>query len=191
LLDRLKGNEKEAWQRMVRLYGPLIYSWCRAMGTPPDVAQDLVQEVFGAAFRNMARYRHSRPGDSFRGWLRIIARNKVRDHYRSLAGEPGAVGGTAARAAIEQVADPLDALEDDRDQADLDTRSCLTRRAVESLQREFGDRVWQAFWRTTIENTPPADVAEELGVSVWAVYKARARVLRRLREELEERLEAR
>lgn len=174
---------------MVRLYGPLIYSWCRISGASPEVAQDLVQEVFSAVFRSMARFRHNRPGDSFRGWLRVIARNKLRDHYRHLADEPGAAGGTAARAAIEQIPDPLSALDDDRDRADPETRCRLTRRAVESLRDEFGNRVWQAFWKTTIDGVPPAEVAEELGVSVWAVYKARARVLRRLREELEEPLD--
>jgi RNA polymerase sigma-70 factor (ECF subfamily) len=40
------------------------------------------------------------------------------------------------------------------------------------------------FWETTIETRDPADVAEEMGVSRWAVYKARARVLHRLQLEM-------
>jgi RNA polymerase sigma-70 factor (ECF subfamily) len=174
---------------MVRLYGPSIYSWCRAMGATPDIAQDLVQDVFDAVYRNMARFRHDRASDSFRGWLKVITRNKVRDHYRRLAHEPDAVGGTTARAAIEQIADSPTPPEDDRGQDDIDTRSRLTRRALELLRDEFRDRVWQAFWKTMMENTPPTEVAKELGVSVWAVYKARARILRRLREELEDHLD--
>ena len=47
------------------------------------------------------------------------------------------------------------------------------------------DRTWKAFWRSAVEGDRPADVAADLGVSVWAVYKARSRVLQRVRTELE------
>ena len=36
-----------------------------------------------------------------------------------------------------------------------------------------------------MQGEAPADVAADLQVSVWAVYKARSRVLQRLREELD------
>jgi RNA polymerase sigma-70 factor (ECF subfamily) len=40
------------------------------------------------------------------------------------------------------------------------------------------------FWETTVEGRDPAHVAEEMGVSRWAVYKARARVLQRLQTQM-------
>ena len=44
-------------------------------------------------------------------------------------------------------------------------------------------RTWQAFYRTAIRGDAPADVAADLGISVWAVYKARSRVLQKLKDE--------
>ena len=41
---------------------------------------------------------------------------------------------------------------------------------------------WQAFWRTFIDGQPGKQVAEDLGLSVAAVYLARRRVLTRLKE---------
>ncbi len=36
-----------------------------------------------------------------------------------------------------------------------------------------------------IEGRPAGDVARELGVSVWTIYAAKSRLMRRLREELD------
>jgi RNA polymerase sigma-70 factor, ECF subfamily len=42
------------------------------------------------------------------------------------------------------------------------------------------------FWRTTVEDRAPVDLAAELGVTPAAVRKAKSRVLRRLKEEFGE-----
>jgi DNA-directed RNA polymerase specialized sigma24 family protein len=54
-----------------------------------------------------------------------------------------------------------------------------------SVQAEFEERTWQAFWRATIDEEPTADIAADLGMSAGAVRKAKFRVLRRLRSEFE------
>jgi DNA-directed RNA polymerase specialized sigma24 family protein len=45
-------------------------------------ATDVTQEVFRAVSGAIEKFRRERPGDTFRGWLRVIARNKVRHHFR-------------------------------------------------------------------------------------------------------------
>src|SRR5688572_13164844 len=32
LLDRVRGNDATAWQRLVHLYSPLVYYWCSRAG---------------------------------------------------------------------------------------------------------------------------------------------------------------
>ena len=66
---------------------------------------------------------------------------------------------------------------------DTAERDSLRRRALAILSGDIESRVWQAFWRCAVEDESPADVAECLQMTVWSVYKARARVLQRLREE--------
>jgi len=61
----------------------------------------------------------------------------------------------------------------------------LARRAVALMQTDFEERTWRAFWLAAVEHQPPASVAEQLGMSTAAVYMAKSRVLRRLREELD------
>ena len=52
------------------------------------------------------------------------------------------------------------------------------------MQAEFAPSTWKACWATVVQGRDSGDVARELGISENAVYIARFRVLRRLREEL-------
>src|SRR5205809_698068 len=57
LLLGLKAQERMAWVRLVRLYAPLVYYWCRQAGLQAADAADLGQEVFVAVARRIAEYR--------------------------------------------------------------------------------------------------------------------------------------
>ena len=66
LLLRLKAQDAEAWKRLVRLYGPVVYGWCRRAGLRAEDAEDVGQEVFQAVARNIGSFRRERPGDPCR-----------------------------------------------------------------------------------------------------------------------------
>jgi RNA polymerase sigma-70 factor (ECF subfamily) len=52
------------------------------------------------------------------------------------------------------------------------------------VRGDFEERTWQAFWQTAIEGQPPADLAGPLGMTPTAIRQAKARVLRRLKQEM-------
>jgi RNA polymerase sigma-70 factor, ECF subfamily len=184
LLERLRADEPDAWQAMVRLYSPLVYSWCARAGVRGADADDVVQAVFQAASTHLASFRRDREADTFRGWLRGITRNVVLMHFRRDARQPRASGGTESLLQLHEVIDPSTPDSDDEDsRAEANE---LHRRALELVRGEFEDRTWQMFWRTTVEDRSPVDLAAELGVTPAAVRKAKSRVLRRLKEEFGE-----
>ena len=43
LLMRVKGRDPDAWQRLVNLYGPLVYRWAREAGLQDSDAADVMQ----------------------------------------------------------------------------------------------------------------------------------------------------
>ena len=181
LLERVQAQRPEAWQRLVDLYGPAVYRWCRHSGAKPEDAADIVQEVFGAVARSIGDFRRERPNGSFRAWLATITRNKVRDHFRRVQGLAEARGGTTAQQQLLQVpSPPQDSSEAEPYQVD----DSLPHRGLELVRAEFENRTWDAFWRTAVDGQSPRHVAEDLGMTVMAVYKAKSRVLRRLRQEL-------
>jgi RNA polymerase sigma factor (sigma-70 family) len=107
LLERARARDQAAWSRLVDLYGPLLHRWCLGAGLQPADAADVTQEVFAVVARSIDGFRHDRPGDTFRGWLYSITRNKIRDRLRK--GEPAGAGGSDAQrrlASVSAEADP-------------------------------------------------------------------------------------
>ena len=184
LLERLRADEPDAWQAMVRLYSPLVYSWCARAGVRGADADDVAQQVFQAASTHLANFRRDREADTFRGWLRGITRNVALMHFRRDSRQPRASGGTESLLELHEVIDPTTSDRDDEDS--LAETNELHRRALELIRGEFEERTWQMFWRTTVEDRSPVDLAAELGVTPAAVRKAKSRVLRRLKEEFGE-----
>jgi RNA polymerase sigma-70 factor (ECF subfamily) len=182
LLERARAQEPDAWRRLVALYGPLVYHWCRGSSLGPEDVADVFQEVFRAVAAHLVTFSSDVPGATFRGWLLVITRNKVRDHLRRQRGRPVAAGGSDALRQLGQAPDPV---QEPDDPAGGEENRAVLRRALELVRSEFEEATWQAFWRATVEDHAPADVARDLGLSVNAVYKAKSRVLRRLRTELE------
>jgi RNA polymerase sigma-70 factor (ECF subfamily) len=182
LLARVQADEPDAWERLVRLYAPLVLRWCRCKGLQePDIA-DIFQEVFQAVLVHVGGFRKERKGDTFRGWLRRITQNKLRDHYRRLGREAQAAGGSSAQERLGQLPQPP-AGEDDPLTGDEGERE-LFARALALIRGEFEERTWSAFWRTAVEGRAAGDVAAELSMSPGAVRVAKSRVLHRLRAEL-------
>src|SRR5262249_40091181 len=103
LLERARDRDPAAWERMVALYAPLVFHWCRAWGLREQDAADVFQDVFQAVAAHLAAFRRDRSGDTFRGWLRTITRNKVNDHFRRRERDPAGVGGSEARDLLAQV----------------------------------------------------------------------------------------
>jgi RNA polymerase sigma-70 factor, ECF subfamily len=179
LLERLRRpDDQAAWPEFVQLYTPLLYHWAQQLGLQSAEAADLVQDVFVNVVKAMPDFQYD-GRRSFRAWLCTLARNKFRDARRKHA--PVAVGSG------------LDAVPDGRDPlAEVDEaeyRGFLTDRALQLARKEFAPATWQAFWGVVVEGRPAIDVATECGLSANAVYLARGRVLRRLRESLEGLLE--
>jgi RNA polymerase sigma-70 factor (ECF subfamily) len=182
LLERIKNLDQAAWERMVSLYSPLVYRWCRRAGLQAADAADVGQEVFRSVARKIVDFRRNHEGDTFRGWLCIITRNKIRDSFRRKRRELAGVGGSEAQQRLLQVRST--AWDDGDSPCDEDDRKFLYRRIIELVHDQFAERTWQAFWGVAVDEQRPAEVASALGMSVNAVYLAKSRVLRRLREEL-------
>ncbi len=182
LLDRLRAQDQAAWVRLVALYGPMVYRWCRADGLPSADAEDVGQEVFATVYRKVADFRRDRPGDTFRGWLRVIARNKVRDLVRRRRDEgPTAQGGSAAQQRLEGV--PAEVESDVAAASDPAESAMLVHRALALFREDLPEEKWQVFHRVVVLGQPPADVAADLGISLNTVYLTKSRCLRRLRDE--------
>src|SRR5262249_30501419 len=153
------------------LYGPLVYAWCRRAGLQAADAEDVLQDVFVTVSRRIGDFRHGGEKDTFRGWLWTITRFEIGDWLRKRSRQPAGAGGSQA---LERLAPTPGAPRRGPGGPPGPSRRGARRGAGGGL----GGVVWGG--------GAPADAAAELGMSRNAVYVARSRVLRRLREVLGE-----
>jgi len=184
LIQGVQERLPDAWVRFNRVYGPLVYSWCREFGLQEHDAADVVQEVFRAVLLHVRDFRKDRKGASFRAWIRTITKNKVRDSVRRREFRPIAKGGSEVLSELQKLAvePPQDSDCDDATNESADLIGSL----LTLIQDGFDERTWQAFNKATLEGLTAAEVAEELGMSKGAVRQAKYRILQRLRALLKE-----
>lgn len=180
LLSGVRRLDGESWRRLVNVYGPLVYQWCRECGFQRHDASDVVQEVFCAVLGGVGDFRRLKEGDTFRGWLRTITKNKIRDAVRRRGRQPLASGGVDSPQFSDTVADEPSSCE-----SGPASDSGLLARALDSVREDFGPTTWQAFYRATVQGHSASEVAEDLNMTAKAVRQAKYRVLVRLREELD------
>jgi RNA polymerase sigma factor (sigma-70 family) len=179
LVLRLRNAADEAaWAEFVSLYEPFVYRLARRKGLQDADAQDLCQEVFRAVASAIDRWDPDPAKGSFRGWLFRIARNLSVNFLTSQRRQARGTGRTTVQELLEAQQEP-----DAQAEAEftIEFKRQAFRWAAERVRHEFADSTWQAFWKTGVENLSVSAVAEELGLSVGAVYIARSRVLARLR----------
>ncbi len=184
-LERVRAGESLAWQTFVKLYSPLIFHWCQRSGLQNADAADVGQDVFRAVLSAIGEFQREGDG-SFRGWLRVITRNKVRDFLWERTRVPGAGGEIGGNLLDSIVADPQVG-----DGSDPEEERILYRRALDLVLAEHKEETRQAFLRVVIDKQDPAAVAADLGLTVNAVYLIKSRILRRLREDYTDLLEPR
>lgn len=86
LVAALLQRDRKATGEFVARYSDRIYSYIRRRLLPrDDLVDDLVQDVFLAAWQNLGNYRQEGP---LLNWLLGIARHKVEDYYRAQLQEP-------------------------------------------------------------------------------------------------------
>jgi RNA polymerase sigma-70 factor (ECF subfamily) len=182
LLLRAQTGETAAWKDLVDLYRPLILGWLNRQGVPAGDLDDLSQEVLLSVVKHLPGFQHSGQRGAFRSWLRTIVCSRTADYWRAIDAGTPASGGSGATAALQEIADPDSELNRQWDEEhDRYVLRCL----LDLVEEEFEPTTLQAFRRLALDGASGAEAAQELELSVAAVYMAKSRVLARIRQEAE------
>ena len=187
LLNLARAGNTQAWSRMVQIYGPLVYQWARGGGLQAADAADAMQETMVSVSRDLSKFDPQTASGKFRGWLWTITQRRIADLRRSRP-DVALLGSSAARVEVSGEHTPLGdtPLGDSMPPGDPGRDDAgVLQRAVLAYRDRYDIKTWKAFWMTVVEGRDCGDVAADLGVTKWAVYKARTRILTRLRSELE------
>jgi RNA polymerase sigma-70 factor, ECF subfamily len=167
LATRAQRGCAASFEQLLRRFQTPVLHFLRHRGAAAD-AEDLLQETFLRAYRNLHRYR---PRWRFATWLFTIARRLSINHHRRSRPETGC---QELAHAESTVAGPLDSVIEDEDRRGLWTV------AAEVLS----EREMTALWLHYVENMPVREIAAVLDRSRVAVktmmFRARKKLLPRL-----------
>lgn len=178
LLGQVQVNDRNAWDQLVKLYGPLVYRWGRQKGLSGEDAGDVSQDVFKAVARAIPQFSRNRPGATFVGWLHTVTKNKIHDHWKKNNQAPVAPGGSEAQKQLAQVPEHHD------DDDDIDATRLLFEQVMQFAKEQIKPEYWEVFWRVVAREESPADVARDLKMERANVYIIKSRVMKMLRESM-------
>jgi RNA polymerase sigma-70 factor (ECF subfamily) len=189
LLSRVADWEDHpAWVRFRDTYDPYLRRWCSGYGLDPE-AMDEVCDIIWCELAGRMRTFEYDPSGSFRGWLRRLCESRVLNYLRQrrahphfnlddreddpMAGGRGIAGEPAAS--------------DDAGEEATDPALRLLLDLGEQIQAAVRARVkphnWEAFSLVAIYDWSVERTAQALGMTRAAVYAAKERVARMLRDE--------
>jgi RNA polymerase sigma-70 factor (ECF subfamily) len=168
-IDEVVRGDKDAFRKIIREYTLFLRSYIAAHVHHLDVVDDLAQDVFFAAFRNLKEFRR---GDDFGAWLRGIARNKIYEHFRTSSRRSKAMGRFQEQVTRLTEARLEQAFTADRSESIEVLLHCIAR-LPERMRRVV---------HAGLDGDKPVDLAEELQTTVGAVYSLHYRANQMLRD---------
>ncbi len=182
LLGRLRQDPRNtaAWAEFLKRYTPRIYAWCRHWNLQPADAEEVTQNVLLKLVTRLTTFTYD-PSRSFRAWLKTLTRHAWIDYLDSLKGQ--AIGGNDSQVLnqLESLAardDLVQRLQEEFDHEILEEAMTRVRRRVEP-------QTWEAFRLMSLEGLSGNEAAARIPMKESMVFIARGRVLKLLREEVQ------
>jgi RNA polymerase sigma-70 factor (ECF subfamily) len=176
LLLRIRDPaDSEAWQTFFAIYRPILLRYARAQGLGPSDADDVAQHALTVVHARIADFRYDPQHGRFKGWLRTIVNN----HVRNLQRPPAAREELPAEDAVadERALSPDEVFDQLWMQEHL--WHCLRELEVEVDEQSFA-----IFRRLVFDEAPVEAVCAEFGVERGNVYTIKWRLTRRIAERM-------
>jgi len=173
LVERARAGSGDAFRELVRLHQAQVHAFLGRFLPRMDVVEDLAQETFIKAYRNLKSYRAESP---FRVWLLGIARNEALMHLREERSRRAREAASVESALAGWMADRLEG--DTSGLEEQDRRLRALGDCLKGLAPQSASLVDEFYFKGFLL----ADVARRAGKREGAVKMALLRIRQALRE---------
>ena len=178
LLERIRDREDAAaWRQFDSIYRPMLMQFALGKGLDHAQAEDVTQHCMSAIHKHIDGFDYDPKKGRFKGWLRTLVNNRIRDMHRGRKEQPAA---SAVFKATPDSAEPPEELFD-RVWREEHLKQCI--RLVRSKVKES---TFQAFQSYVIDEQPAEQVAEALGMTVNQVHAIKMRMTKMIRQAIGE-----
>ena len=174
--------DREAWAEFSEIYRPVICRLARLKGLQAADAEDLAQQVLISIANAIERWEPEPGRAKFRTWVRRIAQNAILNALTR--GAPDKASGDDNDHLLLQQSPARTG--PDSDLLKTEYRREVFVWAARQIRDEFTEDTWNSFWLTAVAGQEVDDVATQLGRSRGSVYASRSRVMKRLKQMVEE-----
>ncbi len=182
LLAALRDPQNhEVWGRYVDRYRPLIVRYCGRLGLHDADAEDVAQSTLATFSRAYQDGKYDRDRGRLRVWLFAIARNQINTWHRRRREKEIQVGGSS------DAPDFFAGISDESRSEEIweqEWREAVLRQCLNEIQREVDPKTFEAFELFASRGLSAEEVGQRLGMTANAVFSAKRRILRRVRELL-------
>ena len=158
---------------------------CRRRGLQEADADDLTQKILATVSRRVSEFEVDSQRGHFRSWLTVVVKNAIIDHLRTLKPDRP-LGGSSMLQRLHNLPASAEAM---ANELHREHRRQIFREAAVAVQQQVDAVTWDAFWQTAVELRSVVEVAAKLRQSTGAIYAARSRVMKRLRQYVDQREE--
>lgn len=182
LLDGLRDPGNRAiWQEYIDRYRPTLIRYAARLGIGEADAEDIAQQTLVSFCTAYQHGKYDREKGRLRVWLFGIARNQIANWRRRRRAREVQVAGEA-----EQT-DFFHGVQDEKELEQLweqEWRESVVQQCLAEVRREVEPKTFEAFELFAGKGLPAEEVGARLGMTANAVFGAKRRILRRVRELL-------
>ena len=188
LLGRMKNEEdQQSWLEFYNTYWKLIYNVARKSGLKDPDAQDVVQETVLTVLRKIKEFEYNRDKGSFKGWLKVVTRSRIMDHWRKCSRQPekNTNQGTESETSglDESIPDPEGfELEKIWEQEWLSNIHSI---ALDRVKQQVSAQQFQIFDCYVLKEWSVEEIKSKLHFSSGQIYMAKHRVGKLFKQELQ------
>jgi len=180
-------RDHPAWVSFRDRYDPLLRRWSRGYGLDDDSVDEVCQRIWIELADRMRTFDYD-PKRTFRGWLRRMCESRVVDFLRQRQADCLlSLDDRHGEAESDVRATDIDSAERDHVEGATDPFRRLLFDEAEKVHAAVRAKVkpwtWDAFWLVGVCDWTVERTANSLGMTHAAVYAARERVARMLRNE--------
>lgn len=175
-------DDRDAWAEFSQIYRPVICRLAAKKGMQVADAEDLAQQVLLSVSKAIERWEPDPERAKFRTWLKRVTDNAILNALTR--GVPDKTAGDEVVNAFLQNSEARNG--PDSDLLRTEFRREIFQLAAAQIQSEFTEDTWQSFWLTAVNGMEIDAAAKELGRSRGSVYASRSRVMKRLKQKVEQ-----
>jgi len=188
LLGRMKNEEdQQSWLEFYNTYWKLIYNVARKSGLKDADAQDVVQETVLTVLRKIKEFEYNRDKGSFKGWLKVITRSRIMDHWRKSSRQPE----KNTNQGTERETSGLDESLPDPEGFELEKiweqewLSNIHSIALDRVKQQVSPQQFQIFDCYVLKEWSVEEIKKKLNFSSGQIYMAKHRVGKLFKQELQ------